>query len=602
MSAEPADTSVHQIPLKVLVAETWRYLKPYKAGVFGALALLLVAVPMSHVHPLVWKYVVDDVLAEQNVRGLWIALGIMLVAHVLAVSTGALQGWLLEKSGQSFVRDMRNAVFGHLIRQPMAYHHERRAGDLVTRVVSDIDAMESSVLRELTNLLEEIFSFVVVASIVIALQPVVGLTTLIPLALSFLLIRTFAHKVKSIYEQVRKRLGDVGAFVNDRLGGAQLVQSLAREPDETAQLAAITQGHFQQSIRALKMRTFFFPLMSFGGFLSNVVMLGLGTYFIWRGEFTIGGLIAYRGYWWRLQSPISTLARMSDTLMRARAAAQRVVQVLLEPNEIASPVEPMPAARSKAGAVEFRDVEFSYIPGSPILRNLSFRIEPGEFVAIAGRSGSGKSTLLQLIPRFYDVQSGAVEVDGIGVEDWELSALRRRMAMVLQDTYLFNFSIRENLLYARPDATEAEMFDAARSANAHEFIQAMPGGYETLVGERGVKLSGGQKQRLSLARAFLASPSILLLDEPTSAVEPGSEEAIHQAIARLSEERTTLLVTHRVGLLKRAGRILFLHNGRLEADSDHASLLESNAHYASAYEEWTLEEELTGSRRTLEPA
>lgn len=574
------------IPVRQLIATVWQYLRPYRTPLFSSIGLLFIAVPLAQIHPLVWKAVVDDVIPERNLRGLLIALGVMLGAQILAVATGAFQGWLLEKSGQAFVRDLRNAVFARLIHQPLAYHHERRTGDLVTRVISDIDAMETSVLRDLSNLLEECLTFVVVASIVIALQPVVGTTTLIPLALSFLLIRTFSGRVKGVYESVRAKLGDIGAFVHDRLGGVQLVQSLARETDECRRLAEVTEGHYRQSIRALRLRTLFFPTVFFGGFLSNAVMLGLGTWFIWRGEFTLGGLIAYRGYWWRLQSPIGSIARMSDTLMRARAAAMRVVQVLIEPVAITSPAESIEIRQEKSGRVEFRRVTFGYVPGRPVVSDLTFSIEPGEFVAIAGRSGSGKSTLLNLIPRFYDVTDGGILVDRRDVREWSLGDLRKRIAIVLQETWLFNASVFENLQYARPGATVAEVEAAAAKANALDFIRELPGGFDTLVGERGVKLSGGQKQRLSVARAFLAEPEILLLDEPTSAVEPGSEDLIHQSILSLSTNRTTILVTHRVGLLKRAPRIIFLDGGRIAGDAPHEVLMETNLVYARAYEEW----------------
>ncbi len=579
------------IPPRELVAIVWKYLRPYRVAVFASVSLLLLVVPLSQVHPLVWRYVVDDVIGNRDVNGLLAALGIMLGAQFLAVAIGAWQSWLLEKSGQGFVRDLRNAVFARLINQPLQYHHERRTGDLVTRVISDIDAMESSVLRDLSNLIEECLTFVVVASIVIALQPVVGLTTLIPLAFSFLLIRTFSGKIKSVYESVRKRLGDVGAFVHDRLGGAQLVQSLARESDECERFGEITQGYYGKSIRALKLRTMFFPAVFFGGFLSNAVMLGLGTWFIWRGEFTLGGLIAYRGYWWRLQSPIGTIARMSDTIMRARAAALRVAQVLVEPIGIQTAATAA-APTHRGGDVVLDNVRFGYNPEKTILREVTLSVAAGEFVAIAGRSGSGKTTLLNLIPRFYDIQEGRVLIDGKDVRDWPLADLRRSTGLVLQETYLFNASILENLRYARPDASTDDVESAARMANAHDFIIDLPEGYETIVGERGVKLSGGQKQRLSIARAFLANPRILLLDEPTSSVEPGSEEIIHQAIVALSDQRTTILVTHRVGLLRRAERIIFFDHGRIAGDGSHEELLATVPAYALAYEEWTIEEQL----------
>jgi ATP-binding cassette subfamily B protein len=434
-----------------------------------------------------------------------------------------------------------------------------------------------------------VLTFFIVAGIVIALQPVIGLVVIMPLTFAFIVIRKFNREVREVYQKLRAQLGEIGTFVHDRLGGVQLIQGFGREKEETRLFAGAVGGHYRNALRALRMRCLFFPLVGLGGFLSNVFMLGLGVWFIWRGEFTLGGLIAYRGYWWRLQSPINSLARMSDTLQRARASAERVMGLLAEPVEIVN----QPGARAPEtmrGELEFVGVDFAYQPDKPILRGVGFRVAPGEFVAIAGASGAGKSTLLGLVPRFFDVTAGAVRVDGLDVREWELHSLRRRMGLVQQETYLFNETIAENIRYPRPDATDEEVVQAARQANAHGFIEGLPQGYATRVGERGVKLSGGQKQRLSLARAFLSNPAILLLDEPTSAVEPESEELIAAAIVALARERTTLLVTHRVSLLQRAPRILFFHAGMLLADGSHRDLLRTCPDYARSYSLWVAEE------------
>lgn len=558
-----------------------------------ALLLLGVSVPLSQVHPLVWRFVVDNLLSHPDPRALLGAIGIMLGAQLLASATGALHGYLLGKAGQGLVRDVRSALFERLEHQSLGWHHDRRAGDLATRVISDVDSMESSVLRDLSDLLEEALTFLIVGGIVIALQPMIGLATMLPLLLSFFVIHSFRVRVGRMYEGVRARLGDLGAFVQERLGGVHLSQSFGREQAESARFAGLSADYFQRSVRVLGVRSLFFPGVGFLGFLSNAFMLGLGAWFIWKGQFTVGGLIAYRGYWWRLQSPIHTLARAADTLMRARASALRVFGVLAEPIRITDPPNPAPWI-DPAGALEFHDVVFGYSPERPVLRGISFRVQPGEFVAVAGTSGAGKSTLLGLIPRFYDPQAGCVTVDGRDVREYGLHSLRGGIAMVLQEASLFNEAILDNIRYARPEATAAEVEQAARRANAHDFIAALPDGYDTVIGERGVKLSGGQRQRISVARAFLANPSILLLDEPTSSVEPESEDLIHASLLDLSRERTTLLVTHRITLLQRARRILFLEHGVIAADGSHAQLLERSPAYAAAYARWHFEESVRG--------
>ena len=336
---------------------------------------------------------------------------------------------------------------------------------------------------------------------------------------------------------------------------------------------------------ALRVRTTFVPAVGVLGFLSNVVMLGMGVWFIWRGEFTLGGLIAYRGYWWRLQSPISTLARMTDTLLRAKAAARRVVEVLDTPIEVIDRPGAPPLGPG-VGEIEFQDVRFHYKSGPAVLEGITFRVAPGELVAIAGTSGAGKTTLLNLVPRFFDPSAGRILVDGQDLRNVTLDSLRAQIGIVLQETYLFNATIRENISYARPEGTPEEIEAAARRAQAHSFIMQLPRDYETLVGERGVKLSGGQKQRLSIARAFLFDPRILILDEPTSSVEPETEALIQTSLEELSASRTTLVVTHRIAFLRKARRILFLRHGRVEADGDHETLRLTCPSYAAAYDLW----------------
>jgi len=429
---------------------------------------------------------------------------------------------------------------------------------------------------------------------VLWLSPVVGAASILPLAFAFIFIRSYNRRVTSVYEGVRRRLGNIGSFLQDRLAGIQVTQSFAREAAEERQFAARADEFFQTSVAASRLRNTYFPVVSFFGFLNNLVMLGVGAWLIMEGSgwFTLGALIAYRGFWWRLQSPIRTIAQTSDILQRARASALRVMELLDAPVAIAD----RPQARdwdAGQGRVDFQDVSFSYLPGKPVLAGLSFTVTPGEFVAIAGGSGSGKSTLLNLVPRFFDATGGSVLVDGHDVRAFTLASLRSEIGYVGQDSYLFSGTVEANLRYGRPEASQAEWEAAARAANAHDFIVGLPAGYDTEVGQNGVKLSGGQRQRLSLARAFLTRPRILLLDEPTASVEPESEALIHESILRRTREGlgTTLLVTHRVDLLRQAPRILFLEGGQLVGDGGHAELILSCPEYADAYHRWEETEE-----------
>jgi len=598
-NAQPAYT----LSNRELWQRVWTRLKPQAGTLVLSLSVLVLAVPFVNFHPLVWGFVADRLVEKTltpEVLGMW--LGIMLATYLAGLVMGAWQNYLLERTGQAFVRDIRKELFAKFQLQSLGYHHDHSTGELVTRMTGDVDAMEQSVLQGLTTLLEEVVTFFVVATMVLWLSPVVGAASILPLAFAFVFIRSYNRRVKSVYEGVRRRLGTIGSFLQDRLAGIQVTQSFAKEAVEEARFAERADGFYETSVAASRLRNTYFPVVSFFGFLNNLVMLGVGSWLIMRGSewFTLGALIAYRGFWWRLQSPIRTIAQTSDILQRARASALRVMELLDAPVGIEDSPEAT-AWDGGRGSVAFRDVAFAYVPGTPILKGLSFDVAADAFVAIAGGSGSGKSTLLNLVPRFYDVDGGAVLVDGHDVRDFGLASLRSEIGYVGQDNYLFDGTVEENLRYGEPRASHAEIEAAARAANAHDFILSLPAGYQTEVGQNGVKLSGGQRQRLSLARAFLTRPRILLLDEPTASVEPESEALIHESILTRTREGhgTTLLVTHRVDLLRQAPRILFLEGGRLVGDGRHDELVSTCPEYADAYHRWEVREEVTAGQTGL---
>ena len=590
-----SDPVIHSLSNRVLAGKVMSRLRPYRGRLIVSLSLLIVAVPFVNFHPLVWGYVADHLVEKTltpEILGMWLV--IMFATYIIGAGMNAVHSYLMEKTGQAVVRDLRCELFAKFEAQSLAYHRDTSTGELVTRITSDVDAMEQSVLQGLTSLLEEIVTFIAVAGMVLWISPVVGAASILPLAFAFIFIRKYNLRVKSIYEDVRKKLGHIGSFVQDRLAGIQVTQSFAREPAEKSTFDGRAALFYEASVGASRLRNTYFPIVSIFGFINNAIMLGLGAWFIMRGSdlFTLGALLAYRGFWWRLQSPIRTIAQTSDILQRARAAAQRVIELIDTPIAVMEKPAALPWPALE-GRIEFREVEFHYVPAKPILRGASFSIDAGEFVAIAGSSGSGKSTLLNLVPRFYDVVAGSITVDDLDVRELRFADLRKAIGYVGQENYLFDGILRDNLRYGKPDATREEIEAAARAANAHDFILDLPQGYETQVGQNGVKLSGGQRQRLSLARAFLTQPKILLLDEPTASVEPESESLIHESILKRTREGvgTTILVTHRVDLLRQAPRILFLEAGKLTGDGTHEQLVAACPEYADAYHRWEVEEE-----------
>lgn len=589
------DSTIHSLSNRELAGMVLSRLQPYRGRLILSIGLLIFAVPFMNFHPLVWGYVADRLVEKTltpAILGMWLA--IMFGTYLVGAGANAAHSYLMEKTGQAFVRDLRCELFAKFEAQSLAYHRDTSTGELVTRITSDVDAMEQSVLQGLTSLLEEIVTFLVVAGMVLWISTIVGAASILPLAFAFIFIRKYNLRVKSIYEQVRKKLGHIGSFVQDRLAGVQVTQSFAREAAEKENFDERAAMFYEASVGASRLRNTYFPIVSIFGFINNLIMLGLGAWLIMRGSelFTLGALLAYRGFWWRLQSPIRTIAQTSDILQRARAAAQRVIELLDMPITVTEKPGALPWQDPK-GRIRFRGVKFHYVLAKPILRGVSFTIGEGEFVAVAGSSGSGKSTLLNLVPRFYDVVDGGLVVDELDVRDLSLTDLRGSIGYVGQENYLFDGSVRDNLRYGKPDATSEEIEAAARSANAHDFILDLPQGYDTRVGQNGVKLSGGQRQRLSLARAFLTEPKILLLDEPTASVEPESESLIHDSILKRTREGagTTILVTHRIDLLRQAPRILFLEEGQLTGDGTHEELVVGCPGYAEAYHRWEVEEE-----------
>jgi ABC-type multidrug transport system fused ATPase/permease subunit len=569
----------------VKVRRILRDLKPYRGLLIGGFVLLILTAPASVFHPLVWKFVTDDVLIGGHIDWLVPALAVMLAVQVTALVLGAWRDRLFARAGQRFVKDLRNRLYQKINRQSVRYHHDQRTGDLMSRVISDVDAMEQSVVSGIINLIEELVSFTLVLSAVMWINWRVGLVTIVPLTLAFLIVRMFNPRIRAIYRRAREILGEVSARLQDNLAGFVVIKGFNREAREEQRFEAVTQSHYDKTMEAVRLRTTVMPLVMFMSFTTNAVMLGLGAWFVYRGEFTIGGLMAFRGYWWQLNSPVRTLATVNDLLQRALASSRRVYEVLDAPVDLTDAPDAV-EVRDARQPIAFENVRFAYSNGKIVFDNLSFTIRPGELVAVAGTSGAGKSTLISLVARFYDPLAGDIRIGQTPLRRVKQENWRAHLGMVFQDTFLFNESVRDNIRYARPDATEAELVAAAQQANAHEFITHLPQGYDTIIGERGVKLSGGQRQRIAVARAFLANPQVLLLDEPTSSVEPESESIIQQSLEKLMKGRTTILSSHRPSLLRDADRILFLHHGRIEEEGHHIELMARNGLYAKMYRAW----------------
>jgi ABC-type multidrug transport system fused ATPase/permease subunit len=492
------------------------------------------------------------------------------------------RGVLLEQAGQRLTLDLRLRLYEKLQDQSAAYFAERRTGDLLARLTGDVESVQDVVVRGTDSVLANMLRLLGVAVIFIVLQPVLGLIVLVPMVLVGLLLARYNRRVRPIYRAARQRLGDMSARLADNLSGIRVIQSFAQEQRESEEMEQLGRRLYDERVEAVKLRNRVFPVIRWVANFGNVLMLGGGVFFILRGQFTLGGLLAYRGYGRYFYGPIDDLVSINDLLQQAAAAGRRIFEVLDSPVTVVDAPGSRPLPVPLRGEVRFEGVTFGYDRTRPVLKDVTLHIKPGERVALLGPSGVGKSTLLALVARLYDPDRGRVLIDECDLRNVTLHSLRKQVAQVHQETFLFNATALENLRYGRADATREEVEAAARAANAHNFLDALPEGYDTLVGERGVRLSGGQKQRLAVARALLTDAPLLLLDEPTSAVEPESEALIIEALERLMQGRTTLIVSHRLSLARTADRVVVIVAGRIvENGAPDELLARPDSHFAA---------------------
>jgi ATP-binding cassette subfamily B protein len=473
-------------------------------------------------------------------------------------------------------------VYAHLQRLPHRYFVDQRTGALASRAVSDVEAVEVFLAHAIAQAVQAFLIPIAMIAVLATLNPPLALVTVAPLPIVAAISIWFAPRFQRGWRHVREQLAELGATFHEDIGGMPVIKIFGREPERYAALARQS-GRFRDDIIWANKLTLL-PASTIDA------ISGLGAALVvWQGGLSAlaGGIstadllvfVLYVGY---IYQPVLQLAALSEGVNNALAAGARVFDLLATEPDVVDPPGAISPVRSDA-SVRFAEVSFGYDPARPVLRGLDLDVAAGETVALVGTTGAGKTTTVNLIPRFYDVQSGAVLVGGYDVRDVQLAWLRRQVAMVLQDVFLFHGSVRENLLFGRPDATDAELRAAARAAHAEEFIIDLPFGYETRIGERGVKLSGGQKQRLSIARAILKDAPILILDEPTSSVDVETEGLIQDALARLSRNRTTIVIAHRLTTIRAADRIAVLHDGQIAECGSHDRLLALDGHYAQLY-------------------
>ncbi len=558
------------------------YLRPYwRLTVFGYITLLGVT-GLTLTIPQLIRRAVDEGIRGQNTQ----ALAVMVLAVLgLALLRGLLnfvQGRATEVASQGVAYDLRNALYRKLSALSFSYHDRAQVGQLLSRAIQDVDRIRFVTGRAFLRLAEGLVLLIGTAIVLLAMNPPLAILALG--AMPFLAHRAMyvSRRLRPLSLAVQQQLAVLTTRLEQNLRGARIVKAFAQEEAEIARFERENTHWFQLSIAAARLQALNTPLLDLIANLGTVFIIWYGGTLVVRGNLTLGELVAFSTYLGQLYIPVRRLGLILPALAMAAAAGERVFEILDAQSEVTDAADaiPLPPVR---GHVRFEHVSFSYFGRHKVLDDVSFEALPGQLVALLGPTGSGKSTIINLIPRFYDPTAGRITIDGYDLRRVTLSSLRNQVGIVLQETALFATTIRENIAFGRPDASEADIIAAAQAAQAHDFIMALPQGYDTPVGERGVTLSGGQKQRVAIARALLRDPRILILDDATASVDTETEQLIQQALARLMVGRTSFVIAQRLSTVRRADLILVLERGRIAAAGTHAELLRTSELYAEIY-------------------
>lgn len=565
-----------------------QFVKPYNWQIVFTVLIGVVKFAIPLFLPLLIKIVIDDIIGSPTLSDsdktqqlfYWLG-GTIIVFFLIRPPVEYYRQYYAQLVSNKILFDIRKSLYAHLQKLGLRFYSNTRAGEVISRVINDVEQTKNFVMIGLMNVWLDLATIIIAIAIMLTLDVELTLVTLLAFPFYAFSVKHFFGKLRQLTRKRSQALADVQSYLHERVAGVSIIKSFAIEDKEQERFDEVNNKFLDRAIEHTRWNAKAFAVVNTITDVAPLLVIGYAGYQVINGSLTVGTMVAFIAFIERLYSPLRRLVNSSTSLTQSFASMDRVLDLMNEKYDVIDK-EDAKVLPAIAGEIEFDCVSFAY-EEDEVLTNISLNIRPGETAALVGMSGGGKSTIISLIPRFYDVTSGAIRIDGHDIRDVQVKSLRDQIGMVLQDSILFSDSVKSNILMGKPDATDEEVIAAAKAANAHDFIETLSEGYDTRVGERGVKLSGGQKQRISIARVFLKNPALLILDEATSALDLESEALIQDSLERLAHDRTTLIVAHRLSTITHADCIYVIDHGDLKESGTHSELMKLNGTYAGLF-------------------